>query len=127
MTNFGNILANSEYIFLFIYRLSYQGLHHVGFAVAESFDSIEDVHHILVLDHLKENVAGTEGPTATTTVTAAETVLVNAILNKCLIFSCFIYFSYNTSATLHRCVWIAIIVLYSHSPVTGTTFEQTEH
>lgn len=61
---------------------SYQGLHHVGFAVAESFDSIEDVHHILVLDHLKEYVAGTEGPTATTTITAAETVLVNAILNK---------------------------------------------
>lgn len=73
-----------------MYRLSYQRLDHVGLAVAKRFDSIEDVHHVLVLDHLKENVAGTEGPTATTAVTAkGQTCFLVSLNLNFFIFSVF--------------------------------------
>lgn len=52
---------------------THQGLHHVGLTVAESFNGVKDVHHVLVLNHLQQNVAGAEGPTAAATITAVRT------------------------------------------------------
>lgn len=54
-------------------RSTHQRLHHVGLTVAESFNSVKDVHHVLVLNHLQQNVAGAEGPTAAATVPAGRT------------------------------------------------------
>ena len=54
-----------------VHRVShptYQGLHHVGLGVAQRLDGVEDVDHVLVLDHLQEDGAGTEGSAASPSV-----------------------------------------------------------
>lgn len=51
---------------------TYQSLHHVGLGVAQSLDGEEDVHHLLVPQHLQHHEAGAEGPTAATAVAADE-------------------------------------------------------
>lgn len=47
---------------------THQCLHHVGLSITKSFDRIEDVHHVLVLDHLHQDVAGTVHSAAATAV-----------------------------------------------------------
>lgn len=66
----------------FVDAFTYQRLHHVGFAVAQSFDGVEDVHHVLVLDHFEEDVAGAEAPATTTPVAAEESMLLKKRLRR---------------------------------------------
>ncbi len=47
---------------------THQCLHHVGLSVTKGLDGTEDVHHVLVLDHLHQDVAGTVRSAAATAV-----------------------------------------------------------
>lgn len=46
----------------------HQQVHHVGFVVPQCFDSVENIHRALVLEHLTHNADGTESPTSTASV-----------------------------------------------------------
>lgn len=46
----------------------YQQIHHVGFIVPQCFDSMENVHGTLVLEHFTHNADGTKCPAAATSV-----------------------------------------------------------
>lgn len=68
-----SVLSSERRLGLFSWgrgSLTHQRLHHVGLTVAESLHGVKDVHHVLVLNHLQQNVAGAEGPTAAATVPA---------------------------------------------------------
>lgn len=52
----------------FLNFCTYQCLHHIGLSVTKGLDGIEDVHHVLVLDHLHQDVAGTVHSAAATAI-----------------------------------------------------------
>ena len=39
---------------------THRGVHHVGLAVPQALDGVEDVHHALPLGHLTHDAAGTQ-------------------------------------------------------------------
>lgn len=47
---------------------AYQGLHHIWLVVAEGLGSIEDICHVVTLDHLQDHGGGTVGATPTTPI-----------------------------------------------------------
>lgn len=57
-------------LLLSVERSTHQRLHHVGLTVAESLNGVKDVHHVLVLNHLQQDVTGAEGPAAAAAVSA---------------------------------------------------------
>lgn len=52
----------------------YHGLHHVSLGVTESLDSVEDIHHAVVTNHLHYHGASTECATAPTSIPERHTV-----------------------------------------------------
>lgn len=50
------------------HSLTHRSVHHVGLAVPQSLDGVEDVHHTLPLGHLAHNAAGAEHSAAATTI-----------------------------------------------------------
>ena len=47
---------------------AYQGLYHIWLVVAEGLCSIENICHVVTLDHLQDHGGGTEGATPATSV-----------------------------------------------------------
>lgn len=49
---------------------THRGVHHVGFAVPQSLDCVENVHHTLSLGHLTHDAAGAEDSAASASISA---------------------------------------------------------